>query len=96
MLTLKGTQIHLRALEPEDLDFISLKQIALHEIEILKIGNNVTEYYWDGTDDFGDPVGNGVYLYRVISEIDKESIEHRETSGDKAFTNGIGKMYLIR
>ena len=95
--TLTGSEI------PERLDIQILnvrgrliKQIALHEIEILKIGNNVTEYYWDGTDDFGDPVGNGVYLYRVISEINKESIEHRETSGDKAFTNGIGKMYLIR
>ncbi|MDA9809440.1 C25 family cysteine peptidase [Flavobacteriales bacterium] len=95
--TLTGSEI------PERLDIQILnirgrliKQIALHEIEILKIGNNVTEYYWDGTDDFGDPVGNGVYLYRVISEIDKESIEHRETTGDKAFTNGIGKMYLIR
>ena len=32
----------------------------------------------------------------TLVEIDKESIEHRETSGDKAFTNGIGKMYLIR
>ena len=62
----------------------------------VKIGNNVTEYYWDGKDDFGDPLANGVYLYRVISEIEKEAIDHFLTQGDKAFTNGWGKMYLIR
>ena len=68
----------------------------MHESQLLKIGNNVSEYYWDGKDEFGDPVANGIYLYRVISKIDNESIEHRETAGDKAFTNGFGKMYLIR
>ena len=73
-----------------------IKQISLHESQLLKIGNNVSEYYWDGKDEFGDPVANGIYLYRVISKIDNESIEHRETDGDKAFTNGFGKMYLIR
>lgn len=73
-----------------------IKQISLNESQMIKIGNNVSEYYWDGNDEFGDPVANGIYLYRVVSEIDNESIEHRETEGDKAFTNGIGKMYLIR
>ena len=32
----------------------------------------------------------------VISEINNETIELRETQGDKAFTKGWGKMYLIR
>ena len=73
-----------------------IKQIHLNEIEDIKIGNNMTNYYWDGRDEFGDPVANGVYIYRVISEINNLEIELRPSEGDKAFTNGLGKMYLIR
>jgi len=73
-----------------------IKQIHLNEIEDIKIGNNMTKYFWDGKDEFGDPVANGVYIYRVISEINNLEIDHRDSEGDKAFTNGLGKMYLIR
>ena len=73
-----------------------IKQIHLNEIEDIKIGNNMTNYYWDGRDEFGDPVANGVYIYRVISEINNLEIKLRPSEGDKAFTNGLGKMYLIR
>ena len=73
-----------------------IKQIHLHEIERIKIGNNVTDYFWDGRDEFGDPLANGVYLYRVIAKIDNQDIEHRSTSADNAFNKGFGKMYLVR
>ena len=73
-----------------------VKQISLTDNEVIRIGNNITEYFWDGKDEFGDPLANGIYLYRVISEIENEAIDHRETQGDKAFTKGWGKMYLIR
>ena len=73
-----------------------IKQIHLNDIENIKIGNNMTKYFWDGRDEFGDPVANGVYIYRVVSEINNLEIEHRDSEGDKAFTNGLGKMYLIR
>jgi flagellar hook assembly protein FlgD len=73
-----------------------IKQIPLHELENIKIGNNITEYFWDGKDDFGDPLANGVYLYRVNAKIDNNEIKHRNSSGDHAFNKGFGKMYLIR
>jgi hypothetical protein len=73
-----------------------IKQIHLRDIENIKIGNNMTKYFWDGRDEFGDPVANGVYIYRVISEINNLEIEHRSSEGDKAFNNGLGKMYLVR
>ena len=73
-----------------------VKQIHLHETERIKIGNNITDYYWDGRDDFGDLLANGVYLYRVIAKIDNAGIEHRSTNADNAFKKGFGKMYLIR
>ena len=58
--------------------------------------HNITDYFWDGKDDFGDPLANGVYLYKVIAKLNNENIEHRNSSGDHAFTKGFGKMYLIK
>ena len=73
-----------------------IKQIPLHETENIKIGNNMSSYYWDGTDDFGDRLANGVYLYRVIAKLNNNDIKHRNSAGDQAFKKGFGKMYLIR
>ena len=73
-----------------------VKDIRRDELGPIRIGRNVTEYYWDGTDEFGDPLGNGIYLYRVMTTIDKQDIERRETSADSYFERGFGKMYLMR
>jgi len=56
----------------------------------------MSSYYWDGTDDFGDRLANGVYLYRVIAKLNNNDIKHRNSAGDQAFKKGFGKMYLIR
>lgn len=73
-----------------------VKQIHLHETEMIRIGNNITDYYWDGKDEFGDPLANGVYLYRVTAKINNEEIEHRNSAADNAFKKGFGKIYLLR
>jgi len=73
-----------------------VREITEDELGQIHIGRNITEYAWDGTDEFGDPLANGVYLYRVKTELDGESIEHRESGADGHFTKGFGKMYLMR
>jgi len=73
-----------------------VKEITQDEIGPMNIGRNITAYAWDGRDEFGDPLANGVYLYRVVSKLNGESIEKRETSADTYFKNGWGKMYLMR
>lgn len=74
-----------------------VREIDLYELGDIRIGNNVTSYAWDGRDEFGDQLANGVYLYRVIAKIDGQDIEHRATSADdKSFRKGFGKMYLMR
>lgn len=33
--------------------------------EMVPMGNRVTEINWDGLDDYGDPIGRGVYVYKL-------------------------------
>lgn len=73
-----------------------VREITRHELGNLHIGRNITEYAWDGKDQFGDQLANGLYLYRVITQLDGKQLEHRETEADSFFTRGYGKMYLIR
>ncbi len=73
-----------------------VREITQDEIGPIKIGNNKTEYAWDGHDEYGDQLANGVYLYKVKIYNNGREMKHRETSADRAFKNGIGKMYLLR
>ncbi len=73
-----------------------VRNITIDELGPLHIGNNKTPYCWDGRDDFGDQLANGIYLYRVNNRLNGETIEHRATSADKFFKKGYGKMYLLR
>jgi hypothetical protein len=73
-----------------------VKEITQDELGPIVIGRNMTQYAWDGTDEYGDALGNGVYFYRIVSTINDEKIEHREESYDKFFKKGFGKMLLIR
>jgi hypothetical protein len=73
-----------------------VKTIDAYDIGPIRIGRNITEYAWDGNDDYGDRLANGVYLYRVKAKIDGENIEHRPTSADKYFKKGFGKLYLMK
>jgi Peptidase family C25 len=73
-----------------------IRTITRQELGTIHIGRNITDYAWNGRDEFGDQLANGVYLYRVMTRLNGESIEQRETSADQYFTKGWGKMYLIR
>ncbi len=73
-----------------------VKEINEEELGPIYIGRNITEYAWDGTDEFGDPLANGVYLYRVKAKINGEDIKHRESGADSHFRKDFGKMYLMR
>ncbi|WP_207432212.1 C25 family cysteine peptidase [Sabulibacter ruber] len=73
-----------------------IREIHKEELGPIKIGNNVSEFAWDGTDEYGDKLANGVYLYRVVMDNVNEDIKHRYTTGDKAFKKGYGKIYILR
>jgi len=73
-----------------------VREIYQDEIGPIHIGRNITEFAWDGKDEFGDQLANGVYLYHVITRINGSDIEKRETGADQYFKKGWGKMYLMR
>lgn len=72
-----------------------VREVKMHELGPLRVGRNITEYAWDGTDEFGDRLARGVYLYRVITQINGEEIEYRATDAASYFTKGFGKMYKL-
>lgn len=74
---------------------VVVREITLDELGPIHIGNNVTEYRWDGRDEFGDKLATGVYIYQVTTKINGEVIDHRSTSADKYFKNNYGKLYII-
>ncbi len=74
-----------------------VREITQDEIGPIKIGNNITEYAWDGRDEFGDQLANGTYLYRVqLGSSIGSSFKGRATKGDKGFDNGFGKLVILR
>jgi flagellar hook assembly protein FlgD len=76
-----------------------VREITKEELGPLHIGRNITEFKWDGTDQFGQKLANGVYLYRFVTSLNGKSLEKYRASGDntdKFFNNGYGKMYLMR
>jgi hypothetical protein len=73
-----------------------VKELFMADLGDVHIGNNITEYAWDGTDQFGDRLANGTYLYRVSLDDAQNQFSQRRTAGDKAFKNDWGKLVLIR
>ncbi len=62
----------------------------------INIGYNVSDYCWDGKDEFGDLLANGVYLYRVDCRFGKKKAELRDEGISDFFNQDYGKMYLLR
>ncbi|WP_273445836.1 C25 family cysteine peptidase [Neolewinella agarilytica] len=74
-----------------------VRDINLLEVEDIKIGTHRTNFAWDGTDEYGDLLANGVYLYRVItSDTSGIMLEKHSTGTEQFFKNDIGKIVLLR
>ena len=73
-----------------------VREITQNELGAIRVGNNISDYAWDGRDEFGDQLANGVYLYRVVMGGNASDIKKRETAADKAFKKGFGKLYLLK
>ncbi|MDB5282120.1 MAG: hypothetical protein JWO06_1195, partial [Bacteroidota bacterium] len=73
-----------------------VKEINKDELGSIHIGRNITDYAWDGRDQYGDALANGVYFYHVITRLDNKNMDQMGMSYDKYFKKGFGKMVMIR
>ncbi len=73
-----------------------VKVIDLVEQNEVRIGQNITEFAWDGRDEFGDVLANGVYIYKVVAKLNGEDLTYRDEGISSMMKNGFGKMYIMR
>jgi len=74
-----------------------VREITPEELGPIHVGVNITQFKWDGTDTYGQRLGNGVYLYRVLTNLNGKPIDKYDVpSINQYFTGGYGKMYLMR
>jgi hypothetical protein len=78
-----------------------VREITTAELGPLRIGINRTDYKWDGRDEYGDKLGNGTYLYQVITKkLDGSDYKHfsdpTQNNTDYLFKKGFGKLVIIR
>lgn len=73
-----------------------VREIQRSELGNVHIGRNITDYAWDGKDDYGDKLGNGVYLYKIVTKLNGNDIEKSGNAADKYFVKDFGKMVLMR
>lgn len=73
-----------------------IKEVSRAELGNIHIGNNITDWTWDGRDQYGDMLANGPYFYTVTVKDNGENVKLRESKGDTSFKNQTGIIYLLR
>lgn len=73
-----------------------VREITAAELGPLRVGVNRSEYKWNGTDEFGSKLANGVYLYKFYTDIKDELDEFTIDSVDQYFKEGFGKLVIMR
>jgi hypothetical protein len=75
-----------------------VREITEAEFGPLYAGTHQSQFCWNGKDQYGDQLANGVYLYRIVAKkADGSNFDFFSTSQiDGYFNHGFGKMVLIR
>lgn len=85
-----------------------VREVTLAELGDVKIGKNISDFRWDGSDQYGNELANGVYFYRVVASDAGEDLKlftnpegrynmSSTAKMDDLFSSkGIGKMYKMR
>lgn len=74
-----------------------VREIDKDEIGPLQVGTHMTEFEYDGTDQFGERLANGVYLYRFkVKDLNRKDFDKYNNGTDEYFKNELGKMVILR
>jgi hypothetical protein len=77
---------------------ILVREITQDDLGPLAPGAHMTEYAWDGTDQNGNELAAGIYLYRiVVKDENMQDFALYVPYGDSDYTTkGWGKMVIVR
>ena len=76
---------------------VLVREITEQELGPLKVGTHKTDWSWDGRDNYGQLLGNGVYLYQVtIKDNTGKEWEARSTGADAFMKHEMGKLVILR
>jgi hypothetical protein len=74
-----------------------VRNVSQAEFGTLRIGSHLSDFVWDGRDDYGDLLANGVYLYRIhAKDQEGKSIKLFQSEADAYFKQGFGKIVILR
>ena len=75
-----------------------VREVTEAEFGPLRPGTHRSSFCWEGRDQFGDLLANGVYLYRVVAKkadgTDYDLFENDSVDG--FFQGGLGKIVIMR
>jgi hypothetical protein len=97
VFTLTGSQLpDFMKIQIMTIRGVVVKEVTMDELGPIHIGTNVTTYAWDGHDQFGSQLANGIYFYHVITRMNNENMDQMSMSYDNFFKKGFGKMVLLK
>ena len=98
VFTLTGNEIpEVFTIQIMDVSGKMVREINKEELSNLKIGLNRPAYRWNGTDESGNRLANGIYFYRILTSHNWDRFGHLNNSAiDNYFKNGFGKLVIMR
>jgi len=73
-----------------------VKEITREELGPIRVGVNRSDYKWNGTDEYGAKLANGVYLYKFYTDIADDLDKFDLGNTDQYFKEGFGKLVIMR
>ncbi len=72
-----------------------VKEITTEELGPLRIGTNMTEYEWDGSDGFGNKLASGIYVFKV-DFTNQDNFNVFQSTNQSSSQGGFGKLVIMR
>ena len=73
-----------------------VRTIDKEELLPITSANHTVYYIWNGRNDSGAALANGIYLYQVIISDPGFTFELPDGESDQSFRRGFGKLYLLK